>query len=288
MIRYIDVKKVYPGNIVALSNISFQIDEGEFTFIIGPSGAGKSTLIRLLVRQELPSNGTIFFEDVEVPTIPNKLLSIYRQKLGIVFQDLKLIPTKTVLENIEFALEIAGKSEKEVSETTQYLMDVVNLKGRSHLFPHELSGGERQKVAIARALANDPKLVVADEPTGNLDTDTSFEILEILKAINNWGTTVIVITHDPTLTSNLKTRTITLKEGKILKDEGKKEKSKSAHNSLFAQIERPVRKKLRMHGIDSLEELLSQSEDSLEKVGLTDHQLKMLNEKIQNYLIAHK
>lgn len=287
MIKYIDVKKIYPGNIVALDGITFDVTEGEFSFIVGPSGAGKSTLIRLLVKQEIPTRGEIFFDDVSVPTIPNKLLSIYRQQLGIVFQDLKLIPSKTVAENIRFALEIAGKEKKEVFDTTQYLLDVVNLTGRSHLFPEELSGGERQKVAIARALANDPKLFIADEPTGNLDNETSYEILSILKAINNWGTTVLVITHDNTLVDNFKTRVITLKDGKVLKDEGRKIKNENDIN-LFTLIAKDTKKILRLNGVDTLEELLAQTEDDLTKLGLSKEQINDLNEKIQNYLTKQK
>lgn len=283
MIKYINVKKIYPGNINALDGVSFEIEEGEFLFVIGASGAGKSTLIRLLVKQEVPTVGNIFFEDVEVPTIPNKLLSIYRQQLGIVFQDLKLIESKTVRENIMFALEITGKDRKEVEDTTQYLLDVVNLKNRSHLFPIELSGGEKQKVAIARALANDPKIFIADEPTGNLDTNTTMEILSILKTINDWGTTVMVITHDNTLVENMKARVITMSDGKIIKDTGKKKVSEIS-NTLFPKISKDTKKKLRLNGIDTIEELLAQSEDDLKNIGIKEKELDDLTKQIQNYL----
>ncbi len=290
MIKYIDVKKIYPGNIVALDGISFDIDEGEFTFVVGPSGAGKSTLLRLLVKQELPTKGDIFFEDVLVPSIPSKLLSIYRQQIGIVFQDLKLIPSKTVKENIMFALEISGKHKDEVFDTTQYLLDVVNLTGRSHLFPEELSGGEKQKVAIARALANDPKLFIADEPTGNLDKNTAIEILGILKTINDWGTTVMVITHDDTLVDNLKTRVMTLKDGKIANDQGRKkiEKGQDTFLDLVKSLDKPIRKKLRLNGIDKIDGILKLTEEDLTKIGLTDDQMEQLNKKLQNYLSYKK
>lgn len=288
MIKYVGVKKIYPGNIVALDGIDFEVDEGEFTFIVGPSGAGKSTLIRLLVRQEIPTTGDIYFEDVLVPTIPNKLLAIYRQQLGIVFQDLKLIPSRTVQENIEFALEITGKHINEVSETTQYLLNVVHLENRAHLFPEELSGGEKQKVAIARALANDPKIFIADEPTGNLDTDTTIEILEILKTINNWGTTVMVITHDNTLVNNMKTRVISLKDGKVIKDEGKKKDLHNHELPLFVSLSKGIRKKLTQSKISDIGKLLTLTEEDLEKIGLTDEETKELSEKLQNYLSTQK
>lgn len=287
MIKYINVKKIYPGNIIALDGVSFEIDEGEFLFIVGASGAGKSTLIRLLVRQEVPTTGNIFFEDVEVPTIPNKLLSIYRQQLGIVFQDLKLIESKTVRENIMFALEITGKDRKEVEDTTQYLLDVVNLKNRSHLFPIELSGGEKQKVAIARALANDPKIFIADEPTGNLDNNTSMEILSILKTINDWGTTVMVITHDNTLVENMKARVITMSNGKIIKDTGRN-KANNTSIKLFSKISKDTRMKLKINGINSVDELLAQSEEDLQNIGIKDMELEDLTKKIQNYLTLTK
>ncbi|MBI2356919.1 ATP-binding cassette domain-containing protein [Candidatus Dojkabacteria bacterium] len=220
MINFLDVSKVYAGGIVALNKVTFAVEPGEFTFIVGPSGAGKSTLISLLIKEENPSDGKIYFEDINVPSIPRKLLSVYRQQLGIVFQDLKLIGSKTVRENIQFALEITNsRKNEEIDETTNYLLDIVNLKGRSHLFPEELSGGEKQRVAIARALANDPKLFIADEPTGNLDQENAEEIMNILKAINEWGTTVVVITHDNAIVDRMKRRVIGMNQGAIVSDE---------------------------------------------------------------------
>lgn len=285
MIRYKNVKKIYPGNIKALDGITFDIDEGEFTFVVGPSGAGKSTILRLLVKQEVPSAGDIFFEDVMVPTIPNKLLSIYRQQLGIVFQDLKLIPSKTVQENIQFALEISGKHKDEVFETTKYLLDVVNLTGRSHLFPEELSGGEKQKVAIARALANDPKLFVADEPTGNLDKNTAFEILGILKAINDWGTTVMVITHDDTLVDNLKTRVLTLEQGKIASDVGRvRKKEIDSFSKLIESLNKETKRILKINGMDTVDELLKLSEDDAIKMGIKEEQFDEISNKLEKLL----
>lgn len=218
IINFEKVSKRYPGGITALNDITFSIDPGEFTFLVGPSGAGKSTVIRLLIKQEAPTEGEIHFEDINVTSIPRKLLSMYRQQLGVIFQDLKLIDSKNVKENIQFALEITDRKTEEIEETTNYLLDIVNLKGRAHLFPIELSGGERQRVAIARALANDPKLLIADEPTGNLDQENAEEIMSILDAINNWGTTVMVITHDSNIVERMKRRVLQLNQGSIVAD----------------------------------------------------------------------
>jgi len=217
-VKFDNVSKIYNPDIIALKNVSFSIDQGEFCFIVGSSGAGKSTIIRLLIRQEIPSSGEISFEKISVPQIPRKLLSVYRQQLGIVFQDLKLIPSKTIRENIEFALEIINKPKTEIKDTTDYLLEVVKLQDKGLLFPDQLSGGEKQRVAIARALANDPKLLIADEPTGNLDPKTSDDILNILKRVNEWGTTVIVVTHDKSIVDNMQTRVLHMDEGFLVKD----------------------------------------------------------------------
>ena len=198
MIHFDNVDKQY-GDITALKEVSFEIPDGEFCFIVGPSGAGKSTIMKLLIREELPTKGDIIFDKISVPGLPDKLIPEYRQKIGMVFQDLKLLPSKTLEENINFALEILNKSQKEIQDTTEYLLELVNLKDRKNLFPKELSGGEQQRGAIARALANNPKVLVADEPTGNLDPENSSELLKIFKTINENGTTVLVITHNKNL-----------------------------------------------------------------------------------------
>jgi len=217
-VQFDNVSKIYNSDIIALKDVSFNINQGEFCFIVGSSGAGKSTIIRLLIRQEIPTKGEISFEEISVPKIPRKLISVYRQQLGIVFQDLKLIQSKTIRENIEFALEIINKPQKEIEDTTDYLLEVVKLQGKGNLFPNQLSGGEKQRVAIARALANDPKLFIADEPTGNLDPRTSDDILNILKRINEWGTTVIVVTHDKSIVDNLQTRVLHMEDGFLVED----------------------------------------------------------------------
>lgn len=284
MIQFVEVKKVYPGDIVALDNVSFTIEPQEFTFIVGPSGAGKSTLIRLLVRQELPTMGDIIFEDTDILSIPTPLLPIYRRQLGIVFQDLKLILSKTVQENIEFALEIAGKSSDEIAETSHYLLDVVNLSGRSHLFPAELSGGEKQKVAIARALANSPKVFIADEPTGNLDSETAFEILDILKTINSLGTTVLVISHDKNLVESVEGRTIELRAGKVVKDTGKKQIKKKEPKTFLGNFKKETREVLKSIGVGNLEELLAKTEKELSKVGLSTSQIEEIDSVVSKLL----
>jgi len=218
MLLFDKVTKRYTENILALDNVTFSINRGEFSFLVGPSGAGKTTLMRLLIREELPTSGNIVFDKIEVPKLPAKLLPKYRQRLGVVFQDLRLLESKTLEENIRFSLEILGKDDKEVKETTEYLLELVKLQDRRNLFPIQLSGGEQQRGAIARALANNPELLVADEPTGNLDPDSSFQVLDILNVINKGGTTVLVITHDREIVNKLKTRVIRMDEGRIISD----------------------------------------------------------------------
>lgn len=218
MLLFDKVTKKYTDSITALEDVSFSINNGEFTFLVGPSGAGKTTLLRLLIREELPTSGDIIFENIEVTKLPTKLLPTYRQKLGVVFQDIKLLESKTLEENIRFALEIIGKEEKEIKETTDYLLELVKLQDRRDLFPVQLSGGEQQRGAIARALANNPDFLVADEPTGNLDPDSSFQVLDILNSINRGGTTVMVITHDRELVNKMKTRVIRMDGGKVISD----------------------------------------------------------------------
>jgi cell division transport system ATP-binding protein len=310
MVKFSQVSKIYPGGITALKDVSFTINDGEFTFIVGPSGAGKTTIVRLLIREERPTSGEIQFEDVQVPSIPRKLLSVYRQQLGVVFQDLKLIDSKNVRENIQLALEITKKTREEMEETTDYLLNLVNLKGRSHLFPEELSGGEKQRVAIARALANEPKLFIADEPTGNLDPGTAMEILNILKTVNNLGTTVVLITHDDEIVDLMQTRVLHMQEGKIISDEKggyyndkqqvekegdeevpvveistKTETAPKEENGLKKYgLKKKVLKKLEKAKIDSMELLLNCSEDDLEKIGIQGKEFEYISNAVQNYL----
>lgn len=219
MIQYLDVSKKYGNDIVAVENINFQLEEGEFLFLVGSSGSGKTTIIKLLIREEIPSQGKIFFEDSEVTKLRRKHIYNLRRKVGVVFQDFKLIPELSAYENIAFAMEAAGKNDKEIREKVPYLLEIVGLENRMGSFPKQLSGGEKQRVAIARAMANNPKILIADEPTGNLDPDSAWDILQILSKINTWGTTVIMSTHESDFVNTLHKRVIKLENGKIIRDD---------------------------------------------------------------------
>ena len=219
MIQFVGVTKKYPESIIALEEISLEIQEGEFVFLVGPSGSGKTTLIRLLIREELPSLGKIYFQDEDITHYNRSKVYNLRRKIGVIFQDFKLIPELTAYENIAFAMEAAGKSEKEIKDSVPYLLDIVGLSPRTNFFPKQLSGGEKQKVAIARAMANNPKLLIADEPTGNLDPDSSWDIVQILSKINNWGTTVLMSTHGSDIVNSLHKRVVRLIDGRIERDD---------------------------------------------------------------------
>ena len=219
MIQYLDVSKKYGEGIVAVENLNFQIEEGEFLFLVGASGSGKTTVIRLLIREEAPSAGKIFFEESEVTKLRRQHIYNLRRKIGVIFQDFKLIPELTAYENVAFAMEAAGKGDFEIKEKVPYLLEIVGLENRFKSFPHQLSGGEKQRVAIARAMANNPKLLIADEPTGNLDPDSAWDILQILSKINTWGTTVIMSTHESDFVNTLQKRVIKLEDGKIIRDD---------------------------------------------------------------------
>lgn len=304
MLFFDKVTKRYNDDITALEDILFRIDRGEFTFLVGPSGAGKTTLLRLLIREELPTSGSIFFEDVEVPKLPRKLLSTYRQKLGVVFQDIKLLPTKTLEENIAFALEILGKDNQEILETTDYLLELVKLQDRRRLFPQQLSGGEQQRGAIARALANSPDLLVADEPTGNLDPENAMQLLEILKNIHKTGTTVLVISHDRDIVNQMKTRVIRMDKGKIISDskgdydtiqkpkpsviQPKKKETKAEEkikpDKHLGVLDKNILDKLLKANINSINLVLNLTESDLENLKLTQKEKNDIEELVKKYL----
>ncbi|NMC08753.1 ATP-binding cassette domain-containing protein [Candidatus Microgenomates bacterium] len=277
MLLFDKVTKKYDQGITALEDIDFSIDKGEFSFLVGPSGAGKTTLMRLLIREEIPTSGSIFFEDIEVPKLPRKLLPQYRQKLGIVFQDMKLLESKTLSENIEFALEILGKEAKEIKDTSEYLLELVKLQDRRNLFPNQLSGGEQQRGAIARALANNPELLIADEPTGNLDPDNAFDVLTILKNINKAGTTVMVISHDRDIVNQMKTRVIRIEKGKIISD------NKGDYDTIKKPKVTSIKSKQ-----EPKEEKKEEKEEKKEKELETDERLKGLKKDILEKLLKAK
>ena len=224
MIKFESVTKRYSEKITALEEASFEVKEGEFVFLVGPSGAGKSTIIRLLVREELPTSGTLEFMGQDIVGMSKKDIVKLRRNIGVVFQDFKLINSFTIRENIEFALEAAEKSEKDIKETSEYVLGLVGIADRGDLFPVQLSGGEKQKASIARAMATNPKLLIADEPTGNLDPSSTWDIVQLLNKINNWGTTVVMATHDQEVVNSLQKRVIELENGMIIRDDKSKGK----------------------------------------------------------------
>lgn len=220
MILLDDVVKYYPGDKKpALDNVSLHIQPKEFIFLVGKSGAGKSTLIKMLTREETPTSGKVMVGGIDYEYMKKRHIPHLRRRLGVVFQDFKLLPNRTVYENVAFALEIVGVSNAEIRRTVPKVLELVGLADKGHKFPGELSGGERQRVAIARSMARQPKILIADEPTGNLDPETSWGIVHLLEEINNFGTTIMVTTHDEKIVNQLKRRVVTLRGGKIIGDQ---------------------------------------------------------------------
>ena len=217
-IKFTDVEKVYKTGVTAIYGLNLKIKKGDFAFIIGASGSGKSTLIKMLYREEKPTSGEILVGGVNVGKLRNRKVYKLRRKLGIVFQDFKLLPKLTVYENVAFALEMYGIPKQEIRQKTLKAIELVGLKEKVKSYPHELSGGEQQRVSIARAIVNSPKLLICDEPTGNLDPDTSMEIMKVLEVINELGTTIIVVTHDRDIVNKMKKRVILLDKGRVKKD----------------------------------------------------------------------
>ncbi len=219
MIYFDKVSKIYSPTSIALEDVSFTVAPKEFVSIVGQSGAGKSTLLKLLLAEDRPTSGKVFFESHDIHAISKKNLPLMRRRIGTVFQDYRLLPARTAYENIAFALEAAGKSDEEIDQDVPQALELVGLADKAWNFPHELSGGERQRVAIARAIVVRPDVVVADEPTGNLDPLNKWEIIKLLEKINHLGTTVILATHDKEVIDSLRRRVVTLEKGKILRDE---------------------------------------------------------------------
>ncbi len=219
MIYFDKVSKIYTKNSVAIEEVSFTVEPQEFVSLVGQSGAGKTTLLKLLLAEECPTEGKVFFESVNVHSIPRGELTEVRRKIGVVFQDFRLLPNKTVFENIAFAMEAAGKKDEDIKNDVPQVMDLVGLEDKGWRFPSELSGGERQRVAIARAIVNQPDLIIADEPTGNLDPLNTWEIINILKKVNELGTTIVLATHNKGIIDSLNKRVITLEGGRITRDD---------------------------------------------------------------------
>ena len=218
MIEFTDVTKSYTVGTHALRGISLQIEDGEFAFLVGPSGSGKSTIIKLITGELSPTTGTVHVNGYSLERIRKREIPFLRRTVGVVFQDFRLIETKTVYENVAFAMRVIGASEKEIKERVPYVLDLVGLETKSRRHPGELSGGEQQRLAIARALVNNPSTIIADEPTGNLDPARSLEIMSLLQEINNLGTTILVVTHEQDLVERFGKRVIVLDEGLVVSD----------------------------------------------------------------------
>ncbi len=218
MIDFVNVKKAYPNGTIALKGINLHIDEGEFLFVCGPSGAGKSTLMKLLLREERITSGKLTVGEYDLSELSELKVPYYRRELGVVFQDFRLFPKKTVFENVAFAMEVVGTPRSKIVRRVPAILNTVNLADKQNSFPHEISGGEQQRVALARALANNPKVVIADEPTGNIDPKMSLEIMSLLIKINKIGKTVIVVTHEKDLVDYYKQRVVMLDNGLITED----------------------------------------------------------------------
>jgi cell division transport system ATP-binding protein len=219
MIYFENVSKIYPDNSVALQDISFAIEPNEFVSIVGHSGAGKTTLLKMFLAEEQPTEGKIFFESTDIHKLKKNEINDFRRKVGVVFQDFRLLPYKTVYENIAFAMEAAGRTDEEIESDVPHVLDLVDLGKKIWNFPGELSGGEKQRVAIARAIVNQPDVIIADEPTGNLDPLNTYDIVQILKKINDLGTTVVLTTHNKGVIDSLGKRVITMEDGKIVRDD---------------------------------------------------------------------
>jgi cell division transport system ATP-binding protein len=221
MIRFTNVKKVYDNGTLAIDGVSMLINNGEFVFLVGPSGSGKSTIVKMLIGEEPVTEGSILAEGFDLNGIRSDRIPHLRRRLGVVFQDIRLLQNKTVEQNLEFTMRVVNAPRRAIPERVNYVLELVGLSEKKKCFPNELSGGEQQRVAIARALVNNPSIIVADEPTGNLDPERSFEIMLLLEKINELGTTVLVVTHEQRLVDRFQKRVIGLEAGRIVQDQEK-------------------------------------------------------------------
>jgi len=219
MILFKKVTKIYDNNVIALSNIDITIEKGEFVFLVGPSGAGKSTFIKILLKEIEPTTGNVIIDDVDITKLSRKKIPYYRRKIGVVFQDFRLIDTLNIYENVAFALRATACSTRDIKKKVPYVLDLVGLSKKHMAFPNEISGGERQRISLARAIVNSPTLLIADEPTGNLDPETALGIMDVLNDINNTGTTVIMATHAKNIVDAMKKRVLAVENGVLVRDE---------------------------------------------------------------------
>lgn len=221
MIRFVDTTKVYSNGVVGLKNLSIRIEKGEFTFVIGASGSGKSTFLKLIMHEEVPTEGEVYVNGYSVHNMPRSEIPFLRRSLGVVFQDFRLLPNKTAYDNVAFAMQIVEATPREIRRQVPLALGLVGLSKKAKSFPNQLSGGEQQRIVLARALVNNPAVLIADEPTGNLDPKTSLEIMNLLEEINQRGTTVIVATHEKNIVDTMKKRVIALERGELKSDEQK-------------------------------------------------------------------
>jgi cell division transport system ATP-binding protein len=219
MIEMLDVYKKYPNGVLAVNGISIKIKQGEFVYVVGPSGAGKSTFIKMMYREEKPTKGVIMINGINLSKLKEKKVPLLRRNIGVVFQDFKLLPKLSVYENVAFALEVIEENPRHIKKRVMDVLDLVKLKHKARFLPDELSGGEQQRVSIARSIVNAPGVMIADEPTGNLDPETSWEIMKIFEEINNRGTTIVMATHNREIVNTIKKRVIAVENGKIARDE---------------------------------------------------------------------
>jgi len=223
MIEMQDVIKKYSNGTEAIRGLSISIDQGEFVYVVGPSGAGKSTFIKLIYREEKPTSGNLQVAEYDLSKIKNREVPYLRREIGVVFQDYKLLERKTVYENVAYAMQVIGKRPREIRKRVMDVLDMVGLKHKARVFPNQLSGGEQQRVSIARAIVNTPQVLIADEPTGNLDPEISWEIMKLLDRINAQGTTVVMATHNRTIVNTIRHRVIAIENGKIIRDQAEGE-----------------------------------------------------------------
>jgi len=221
MIEFLNVSKSYPNGVLALDHINLKVENGEFVFIVGKSGAGKSTLIKLLLKEIEPTTGSVIVNNRDIAGLKRREIPYYRRGFGVVFQDFRLLPDRTVYDNIAFAMQITGAGMKQIRKQVPYVLDCVNLSSKAKVFPHQLSGGEQQRVCLARAMVNNPTVLIADEPTGNLDPISSREVVKILDELHHRGTTIIMATHAKDIVNSLRKRVITIHNGYIVQDQKK-------------------------------------------------------------------